>query len=181
MHKKSLTLSVLVGVMALNITSVSAQTPCKSSPTVIHITSGPLQKTLADFSTQLGCPVQYNRRVVQSVRGNAVQGKLAPSEALIQLVQGTGLEAHYDNNKLSVSQADQLATKRTASALQVRLKQAASAQKVSLAASTAMQAELEQVKTSVVKLATQQGFVSAAEKASFQRTFARAEQLLAKS
>jgi hypothetical protein len=64
-----------------------------------------------------------------------VQGKLTAADALVRLVQGTGLEAHSDTNGLSVSQADQNRTGLKAAALQAQFGQAIKSQP--LAPSTA--------------------------------------------
>ncbi|MBO3273368.1 STN domain-containing protein [Hymenobacter defluvii] len=138
-----------------------------------------MAQALTDLSRQTGCPVQYEQQLVQPFRSPAIAGRLTTADALLQLVKGTGLEVHTTNDKLSVSQADQQAISSKAAALQTQVGQAVKAQKLPQHATTALYAELGAVRTSVVTLAKQQGFVSAAEKASYQRTFAKAEQLLA--
>ena len=65
--------------------------------------------------------------------------------------------------------------------LQARLGQAVKAKTIAQSTANALYGDLGEVRTSVTSLAKQQGFVSAAEKASYQRTFAKAEQLVAKS
>ncbi|UOR06948.1 STN domain-containing protein [Hymenobacter aerilatus] len=157
----------------------TAQTVCQTTPTVVRIAAAPLAQALTDLSRQTSCPVQYEQQLVQSFRSPAVTGRLTTADALVQLVKGTGLEAHSSQGKLSVSQADQQVIGRKAASLQAQLGQAVKAQKLPQHQANTLYTELGAVSTSVVTLAKQQGFVSAAEKASYQRTFSQAEQLLA--
>lgn len=174
-------LGLAVSAWALFGTTTFAQTTCGTAPTSLHLAAGTLNSALADLATQTGCPVQYDKQLTQAFRTHAIEGKLTPVEALTQLVQGTGLEAHTDPKGLSVSQVDQASIRHQATTLQAQLKQAAQTQKLPLGATNALAGELKTVSASVTALAKQQGFVSAAEKASYQRTFAKAEQLLAQA
>ncbi len=108
-----------------------------------------------------------------------MQGKLTAADALVRLVQGTGLEAHSDAKGLRIDQADQEKIGLRAATLQAQLGQAVKSQTLARPIATAMYAELGEVRTSVTELAKKQGFVSAAEKASYQRKFTKAEHLLA--
>ena len=73
---------------------------------------------------------------------------------------------------------EQVSITQRATALQQQLKQAAAAHRLDPTAARTVSQELAEVQKSVAELAPKQGFVSAAEKASYQRTFAKAEQLL---
>ncbi|QNE42353.1 hypothetical protein F1C16_22290 (plasmid) [Hymenobacter sp. NBH84] len=138
-----------------------------------------MAQALTDLSRQTGCLVQYDPQLVQSYRGRAVEGRLTTADALVQLVKGTGLEVHTDKDKFSVNQADQHAIGDKAATLQAQLGQAMQTKKLPQNKTTALHIELGAVRTSVVEFAKKQGFVSAAEKASYQRTFTKVEQLLA--
>lgn len=170
-----------LGALALFSTAASAQTPCATNPITFHLAAGPLAQALTTFSAQAGCPVQYDQKLVQTLRAPAVSGKLTAADALVRLVKGTGLEAHSDAKGLSVSQADQEKIGLKAAALQAQFGQAIKSQTIAPSTANAMYKKLDVVRTSVTELAKQQGFVSAAEKASYQRTFAQAEQALSKS
>lgn len=173
--------TLALGALALFNATAFAQGPCNTTPQNIRIAAGTLDQALTALSTQLGCPVQYDKKLVQSFRVPAVQGKLTAADALVRLVKGTGLEAHTDTNGLSVSQTDQEKIGLRAATLQAQLGQASKSQQIAQGTANAMYEELGEVRTSVTTLAKQQGFVSAAEKASYQRTFAKAEQVVAKS
>jgi hypothetical protein len=168
-----------LGTLALATATVLAQAPCHPTPTTFHIAAGTLEQALTTLATQAGCPVQYDKKLVQSFRAPAVQGKFTAADALVRLVHGTGLEAHSEASRLSASQADQEKIGLRAATLQAQLGQAIKAQTLAKPLANAMYAELGEVRTSVTELAKQQGFVSAAEKASYQRTFAKTEHLLA--
>jgi hypothetical protein len=173
--------TLALGALALLSATAFAQAPCQTTPITIHIAAGTLDNALTTLGTQAGCPVQYDKKLVQSFRAPMVQGKLTAAEALVRLVQGTGLEAHSDTKGLSVSQADQEKIGFKAAALQAKFGQAIKSQTLAPSTANALYKELGTVRTSVTELAKQQGFVSAAEKASYQRTFAKAEQVLAES
>lgn len=173
--------ALALGAFALFHATAFAQGPCSTTPQTIHLAAGTLDHALTSLATQLGCPVQYDKKLAQQFRVSAVQGKLTAADALVRLVQGTGLEAHTDAKGLSVSQADQEKIGLRAATLQAQLGQAIKSQTLAPNTANTLYAELGEVRTSVTTLAKQQGFVSAAEKASYQRTFAKAEQVLAKS
>lgn len=173
--------TLALGALTLFTATAFAQAPCQTSPTTLHITAGTLDHALTALAAQTNCPVQYDKQLVQQFRAPALQGKLTAADALTSLVKGTGLEAHCDANGLSVSQADQEKIGLQAAMLQARLGQAVKAQTIAQSTANALYGDLGEVRTSVTSLAKQQGFVSAAEKASYQRTFAKAEQLVAKS
>jgi hypothetical protein len=101
-----------------------------------------------------------------------------PTEALIRMVRGTGLEVHADSMGLHISQADQEAIGLKAATLQASVGQAIKSQKIGQHTANGLFAKLGDVRTSVVDLARSQGFVSAAEKASYQRTFTEVERVL---
>ena len=168
-----------LGTLALATATAFAQAPYHPTPTTFHITAGSLEQALTTLATQAGCPVQYDKKLVQSFRAPAVHGKLTAADALVRLVHGTGLEAHSEAGGLSVSQTDQTQISLRAATLQAQLGQAAKAQTLAQPLANTLYEELAEVRTSVATLAKQQGFVSAAEKASYQRTFAHAEHLLA--
>lgn len=173
--------TLALGALAFLHATAFAQAPCKTTPTTLHLAASTLDNALTALSAQAGCPVHYDKQLAQQFRVPAVQGKFTAADALVRLVKGTGLEAHTDATGLSVSQADQNKIGLRAAALQAQLGQATKAQKLTQPTTNALYAELGAVRTSVTTLAKQQGFVSAAEKASYQRTFAKAEQVLAKS
>ncbi|MBC6611551.1 hypothetical protein H8B15_11485 [Hymenobacter sp. BT507] len=179
MNTKHVVFLLSLGVFTGSSISTSAQNSCKTTPAAVRITAGSLDKALTDLAKQLGCPVHYDKKIAQQFRSPAVQGTFTPTDALIRIVQGTGLEAHVDRNGLEVSRVDQAAIGLRVATLQAQLGQAVKSQQLTQNTANTLYSELGEVRTSVVELAKKQGFVSAAEKASYQRTFAKAEQALA--
>lgn len=173
--------ALALGAFALFSTSAFAQALCTTKPIAFHLAAGGLEPALTAFSAQAGCPVQYDKKLARQFRASAVQGKLTAAEALVRLVKGTGLEAHSDAKGLSVNQADQNTIGLRAATLQAQLGQAVKSQKLAQPTANALFKELSEIRTSVTALAKQQGFVSAAEKASYQRTFAIAAQAVTTS
>jgi hypothetical protein len=167
-------------VAILNTTSY-AQMPCTQKPAKINIRANRLDKALKELSGQISCKIYYDTKLVHSFQSRTLNGDLTPSDALIQLVKGTGLEVHAEQNSLTINQADQKAIGIKAATLQASLGQAVKSKKMTQKVANQMYAELAELRTSVVELAKKQGFISAAEKASYQRTFGKAEQLLSGS
>jgi len=171
--------SIITAVTLTVLTTAGhAQTTCSETPTRISVGANRLDKALAELSGQITCTIRYDRKVAQTFRSPAVKGNLTPSDALIQLVKGTGLEVHTDAS-LALNQADQEAIGLRAATLQANLGQAVKSQKLGQQTANQMFGKLGDVRTSVVELAKKQGFVSAAEKASYTRVFNEAEHLLA--
>lgn len=179
MTTSSLALLLTAGLFTGPSTSLLAQTACPTTPTAIHVAATTLDQALATLARHSGCPIQYEQQVVQPFRSPAVYGTLTPVAAVTQLVRGTGLEVHLEHDQLRINQADQQAIGLQAATLQAQLGQAVKAQTLPQSKAQALYTELAQVRTSVVELAKEQGFVSAAEKASYQRTFAYVQQIIA--
>lgn len=167
-----------IAVLTVVTTISQAQTACAQLPATINIAPNRLDKALSQLAGQISCSIKYDPRAAQAFHNSAVKGKLTPCEALIQLVKGTGLEVHLDK-QLVVNQADQEAIGLKAATLQASLGQAIKAHTLTQQTANQMYSQLGNVRTSVVEVVKKQGFVSAAEKASYQRTFKQVQQLLA--
>lgn len=170
-------ITLAVGLLILSTVGY-AQNLCFTTSAVINVSASPLAKALVSLSSQTGCPIGYEAKLVRPFRSSTVKGRLTPTEALIRMVRGTGLEVHADSMGLHISQADQEAIGLKAATLQASLGQAVKSQKVGQHTANGLFAKLGDVRTSVVDLARSQGFVSAAEKASYQRTFTEVERVL---
>jgi len=164
-------------IVALN-NQVHSQNLYYQTPIKIDVLPDRLDKALLVFSSQTDCKIAFETKVVQNFRSKAVKGNLTPPNALIALVKGTGLEVHAEQNILKINQEDQLTICTKATTLQETLKQAIKNQKVSKTIANRKINELGEVKLSVVDLAKKQGFVSAAEKASYGRTFKEVQELV---
>jgi len=170
----------IVTIISLTILSINAdaQMSCLQEPTKIYIMANRLDKALIILSSQIDCKIIYDTKLVHSFKGSKLEGNLTPSDALIRLVKGTGLEVHAEHASLAINQADQQAVRIKVTTLQRSLKKAVESKKITQKIASQMYAELQKVKASVIDLAKKQGFVSAAEKASYQRTLDKIEQLV---
>jgi hypothetical protein len=178
MTKDQIKSLVTIFAVAILNTITYAQIPCPQKPAKINIGVNRLDKALTELSSQISCKISYDTKLVHSFQSHTLNGNLTPWDALIQLVKGTGLEVHAERNSLIISQADQKAIGIRATTLQASLGQAVKSKKIAQKVANQMYVELGKIRTSVVELAKKQGFISAAEKASYQRTFSKAEQLL---
>jgi len=155
-----------------------SQTACSTKPVKIQVSAGQLDAAISQLSSQINCEIVYDKDLAQRFKSNAVSGNLAPWEALIMLVKGTGLEVHADKNKLDINQTDQQDIKIKASKLQEDVNEAVRSKKITQKVANHIYAELGEVKISAGELAKNQGFVSAGEKASYERTFKETRKLL---
>ncbi|RZK32822.1 MAG: hypothetical protein EOO63_00090 [Hymenobacter sp.] len=105
--------------------------------------------------------------------------KIAIALAGLVLINTTAFAQSVQQVALAASQADQSQIERKSTALQTDIGQALKLKKLDRKTADALTKELVEVKTSVASLAKQQGFVSAAENASYQRVFAKVERALA--
>src|SRR5687768_11521647 len=92
-------LSSLVLLFAASGSLAVAAEPAKT----FNIPAGPAESALKAFVTQSGQEVLFATATVGRVQTNAVRGSLAPSAALDQLLQGTGLVATRDNPNGTIS------------------------------------------------------------------------------
>jgi hypothetical protein len=179
MNKLKSLIAATTLIAALN-SQVHSQKLCYQTPIKINVTADRLDKAILALSSQTECNIAFDKKVVQNYRSKALKGELTPSDALIALVKGTGLEVHAGQNNLKVNQEDQLTICIKATTLQETLNQAIKKQKVSKTIANQKINELSEVKVSVVDLAKKQGFISAAEKASYSRTFKEVQELVDK-
>jgi len=178
MNKKQIkSIATIISMTILSINAY-AQMSCLQKPTKIYIMANRLDKALIILSSQIDCKIIYDTKLVHSFQSCKLEGNLSPSAALIQLVKGTGLEVHADHASLAINQADQQAVGIRVTTLQKSLKKAVKSKKITQKIANQMYSELQEVKTSVMDLAKKQGFVSAAEKASYQRTLDKIEHLV---
>ncbi len=131
-----------------------------------------LDQALQQFAQTSGCPVAVNTGALGSTQANALDGQYTAADALIRLVRGSGFEVHLDNGRYRVNHADAQALQRRIKTLTRDIDSVADAQALSKAREAALRKQLGAVWTSAQRLIREQGFLSAAEKASYNRTFA---------
>ena len=171
-------IAALIPFIALFSATAYSQNRCEDTIVKVDVSANRLDLAIAELSSQIACPISYDKKFSKRFRSGTVKGMLKPSDALIKLITGTGLEVHNENNQLVINKMDQQATILKATSLQTDLNKAVKSQKVSSKIANEMYTELGDIKTSVTEFAKSQGFVSAGEKASYQRTFEKAQQVL---
>jgi len=176
--KSKFRIAALIPFIALFSAAAYSQNRCEDTIVKVNVSANRLDRALAELSSQIACPINYDKKSSKSFRSGTVKGMLKPSDALVKLITGTGLEVHNENNQLVINKMDQQATILKATSLQADLNKAIKSQKVSSKIANEMYTELGDIKTSVTEFAKSQGFVSAGEKASYQRTFEKAQQVL---
>ena len=134
---------------------------------------------IATLGTLLGIlfaiPVAFlaaTNTTLGSTQANALDGQYTAADALIHLVRGSGFEVHLDNGRYRVNHADAQALQRRIKTLTRDIDSVADAQALSKTREAALRKQLGAVWTSAQRLIREQGFLSAAEKASYNRTFA---------
>ncbi|AZD80364.1 TonB-dependent receptor [Pseudomonas chlororaphis] len=69
------------------------------------ISAGPLDEVLLDISRQSGVPISFSQDLVQGKRSPAIRGALGGRQAVDRALQGTGLEAQYSEQGLTIRNA----------------------------------------------------------------------------
>ncbi len=97
-HRSARMAGYMVGAAALTLVwgcpEIKAQT-VSARVYSINIPAKPLPKAIADLSAQTGLQVLYTGSQAFRHDSHAVSGRLAPEQALRQMLQGTGLNYHF--------------------------------------------------------------------------------------
>ncbi|MEM8985093.1 MAG: TonB-dependent receptor [Pseudomonadota bacterium] len=98
-----------LAILAIVPAAVAQMSDRESQVHTFRVTAGPLVDGILTFSEAYGTPVLAPDELMRGKRANAVSGALSASDALGQLLKGTGLEARSAGNGnyvLAVSTAD---------------------------------------------------------------------------
>lgn len=140
--------------------------------------SGPaqrLEQTLDQVSRQSGCPVVFDARRFPDRQAPELDGVYTPAGALLLLIRGSGLEVRHVAGRLIVDRQAQDRLLGRMSALVVRIDRAYLARTLRLAEANALYGQLADVQRRLLGTVRRQGFVSAAELDSYERTLRRLE------
>ncbi|REC94953.1 STN domain-containing protein [Kushneria indalinina] len=152
--------------------SLPANAACQLQAMTYDYPEQRLDQALQQFAHTSGCPVEMDNALVEGHRAQALSGSFTPDAALIQLVRGSGLEVHLDNGHYRVNQSDRERINDRIETLRYRVESARNDETLSPAAADALDAQLDAIAAQSDQLITEQGFLSAAEKASYERLFA---------
>ncbi|MBS63423.1 hypothetical protein [Salinisphaera sp.] len=165
-----------LGLWILGLFAVSAAAPafaaCSPGVHDYAIDATRLDSALQQFAHTSGCFVETDLGGDAGLLANGVEGRFTAANALIRLVRGTGLEAHFDHGHYAVNRADREAVKQRVDTLRSQVVSARENGALSQGEAEALDRELAAVWRDAQTLISEQGFLSAAENASFQRLFA---------
>ncbi len=102
----------------------------------------------------------------------ALSGSFTPDAALIQLVRGSGLEVHIDNGHYRINQSDRERIENRIETFRHRIDNARGNQQLAPNDADALDTQLDAIAAQSDQLINEQGFLSAAEQASYERLFA---------
>lgn len=138
-----------------------------------------LDQALEQFAHTSGCPVEVDSSSLGNLQAPALSGQFTPEAALIQLVRGSGLEVHLDNDHYRINQSDRERIEDLVETFRYRIDSVRDSQQLADSEAGALDAQLDAIETQSDQLITEQGFLSAAEKAGYERFFAWLEGRLA--
>lgn len=138
-----------------------------------------MDQALEQFAHTSGCPVEVDNALIEDHRAPALAGQFTPDAALIQLVRGSGLEVHLDDGHYRINQSDRERINDRIETLRYRIDSARNDESLTPGNADALDAQLDAIDAQSDQLITEQGFLSAGEKASYERLFAWMEGRLA--
>ncbi|WP_372361242.1 STN domain-containing protein [Xanthomonas sp. NCPPB 1325] len=151
---------------------------CQPGPFTLALSAQRLDERLQDLAHQAGCAVEVDPSLLQDKRVQALSGTFTADQAFIQSVRGSGLEADYASDHWRVNRAQQLYFAERVETLQSAITDARKSNAITGRQAKTMNAQLSKMAVEVPKLVRQQGFLSAAERASYERTLKEIEKVL---
>ena len=169
---------VLLGGIALGV-AMPASAACQIQAMRYDYPAQRLDQALQQFAHTSGCPVEVDDALAEEHQARALAGRFTPEAALIQLVRGSGLEVHLDNDHYRINQSDRERINDLVKTFRYRIESALDGDQLSQNDARALNTQLDAIEAQSDQLITEQGFLSAAEKASYERLFAWLEGRLA--
>ncbi|ART63141.1 STN domain-containing protein [Kushneria marisflavi] len=169
---------LLMGGIALGV-AMPASAACQIQAIRYDYPAQRMDQALQQFAHTSGCPVEVDNTLVDNHQARALSGRFTPDAALIQLVRGSGLEVHLDNDHYRINQSDRERINDLVKTFRYRIESARDNDELSQNDARALDTQLDAIEAQSDQLITEQGFLSAAEKASYERLFAWLEGRLA--
>ncbi|WP_372393147.1 hypothetical protein ACCQ05_05365 [Xanthomonas sp. NCPPB 3582] len=151
---------------------------CQPGPFAFSLPAQRLDERLQELVHVTGCAVEVDPSLLDGKRAYALAGDLSTDQAFIASVRGSGLEAGLADDHWRVNRAQQRYFAERVETLQGAIADARKSGAIAPARAKKLTAHLAAVATEVPRLVRQQGFLSAAERASYERTLKEAEQSL---
>ncbi|WP_110669969.1 hypothetical protein [Salinicola halophilus] len=162
-------------LVSLWLATSPAWATCQPNAVDYDLPTQRLDQALQQFAHRSGCFVEVTQAALAGQQASPTKGRFVPTTAIIHLVQGTGLEVHLDGDHYRVDHSDREAMFARIDALTDEIASARAQGALDAARANALSAQLDVVTTQMPALIAQQGFLSAAEKASYTRLFAWVE------
>ena len=169
---------VLLGSIALGV-AMPAAAACQLKAIMYDYPAQRLDQALQQFAHTSGCFVEVDLSRLGDRQAPALSGRFTPDAALIQLVRGSGLEVHIDNGHYRINQSDRERIEDLVETFRYRIGNARGEGTLDQHSGDALMTQLDAIEAQSDRLITEQGFLSAAEKAGHERFFAWLEGRLA--
>lgn len=169
--------SVCAGTMMLFGSASCLAYNCQNEPVMIDISSQPVSQALKVLTKQTDCPVSIDASL-ENITSNRVKGTMTPPDAIVALARGTGLEGVTLRQGLGIGHYEQKAFQAQADDVLRTVRQRVSEQRLTNSQSKKIQSSMKSLMESIKKNVREQGFLSAGEKASYERTLEEVRALL---
>ncbi|MEA9556742.1 hypothetical protein VC273_12720 [Xanthomonas nasturtii] len=153
---------------------------CQPGPFAVSLPAQRLDERLQELAHVTGCAVEVDPSLLQGKRAAVLTGSLTADQAFIESVRGSGLEAGPADDHWRVNQAQQLYFAERVETLRSAIADARKSKSMTPVRAKKMTAYLSKIAADVPKLIREQGFLSAAERASYARMLKDVEQSLEK-
>jgi len=155
----------------------SALATCQPGPHSYDNPAGRLDSSLQTLAHQTGCFIQWDGNAPGRTI-SAIKGTYTPIEALWQTLKGTGLEGHETSGGLAVNRDNQLQVLTQVFATKQQVKWAVQDGVITRNGGLLFTHQLDRIGESVQEVVRTQGFVSAAENASYFRTIQEVQNII---
>ncbi len=140
---------------------------CQAGPFAIALPEQRLDERLQDLAHRTGCFVAVEPALLEGKRAPALDGLLTSEQAFLQSVRGRGLETGPSQGHWRIDRAQQIQFAARIALLRARLADAAHGTAITPKAAGTLDRELDAIAVDVPAQVRAQGFLSAAERASY--------------
>ena len=161
--------SLCAGTMMLFGSASCLAYNCQNEPLKIDISSQPVSQAIKVLTKQTDCPVSIDASL-KNITSNRVQGTMTPPDAIVALVRGTGLEGVTLKQGLGIGHYEQKAFQAQTDDVLRTVRQRVSERRLTKSQSKKIQDSMKSLMEGLKQNVLEQGFLSAGEKASYQRT-----------
>lgn len=161
--------SVCAATLILFVSASSLADNCQNGPVQVDISSQPVSQAVKLLSKQIGCPISVDANL-ENRTSHSVKGTMTPPDAIAALARGTGLEGVVLRQGLGIGHYEQKAFQIKTDEVLAKVRQRISEHRLTAAQGKKIQDSMKMLMEDLKKSVREQGFLSAGEKASYQRT-----------